>query len=146
MILDQYVQDVQAYIFTVRMIGIYFFIYVYIYRILATPKESDMFAGQWSLQTAKITHKGLRPMREPNFSLQFQYPSDVVQDQVFISGTRRSPSLRHALFRFFRGYDIWSSWNMKVFHSFGVSGQPWYQPTPMRLSYDDSGGGYQCGG
>ena len=57
-------------------------------------------------------------MREPNFPLQFQYPSDVVQDQVFISGTRRSPSLRHELFRFFRGYDIWSSWNMKVFRSF----------------------------
>ena len=31
MILDQYVQDVHAYIFTVRMIGIYFFMYVYIY-------------------------------------------------------------------------------------------------------------------
>lgn len=96
------------------------FLYICVYISYFSHCQREWYVRRSVISSnCKNYHKGLRPMREPNFSLQFQYPSDVVQDQVFISGTRRSPSLWHAHFRFFSGLwhlvileyeSVWQFW------------------------------------
>lgn len=119
------------------------FLYICVYISYFSHCQREWYVRRSVISSnCKNYHKGLRPMREPNFSLQFQYPSDVVQDQVFISGTRRSPSLWHAHFRFFFGVmtfghpRIWKCLTVLGFRGSRDTNQPWWDCHMMTQGAD----------